>query len=149
VNFAGIAFFYDERNEAGIVTAMIKRLIYHMCKRLDWQNSKESGFYLGSADDLVDGFLHFSTAAQVAESAARHRAGIADLLLITVDANNLGPSLKWEPSRADQLFPHLYGSLVVAKVISVCDLPLGEDGFHEFPDDITPWRPADEESSNV
>jgi uncharacterized protein (DUF952 family) len=149
VNLAGIAFFYDGLNEAGIVTAMTKRLIYHMCKRYDWQNAKESGLYVGSADDLADGFLHFSTAEQVAESAARHRAGIADLLLITVDANNLGPSLKWEPSRADQLFPHLYGSVVVAKVISVCDLPLGEDGFHEFPDDIAPWRPAEGEGSNV
>jgi uncharacterized protein (DUF952 family) len=120
-----------------------------MCKRHDWQKAEKSGFYQGSVDDLADGFLHFSTAQQVAESAARHRAKVPDLLLITVDANDLGLSLKWEPSRSDQLFPHLYGSLVVAKTISVCDLPLGEDGFHQFPDDIPIWRPAGGVGSNV
>jgi len=115
---------------------MSKSLIYHMCKRQDWQNAATSGFYQGSGDDLADGFLHFSTAQQVAESAARHRAGVADLLLICVDANDLGPALKWEPSRDDQLFPHLYGPLEVAKVISACELPLGEDGRHIFPEGV-------------
>lgn len=127
---------------------MSKLLIYHMCKRNDWQNAEESGYYQGSVGDRVDGFLHFSTAQQVAESAARHRANVKDLLLITVDANDLGPSLKWELSRSDQLFPHLYGLLVVAKVISVCDLPLAEDGFHQFPNEIVPWRSVESEGSN-
>ena len=127
---------------------MSKLLIYHMCKRNDWQNAEGSGFYQGSVYDRVDGFLHFSTAQQVAESAARHRANVEDLLLITVDANDLGRSLKWELSRSDQLFPHLYGSLMVAKVISVCDLPLADDGFHQFPNDIAPWRPVESEGSN-
>ena len=147
-NFEDIAFFYDGINEAGTITIMFKRLIYHMCKRHDWQNAEESGIYQGSVGNLVDGFLHFSTAQQVAESAARHLAKVEDLLLITVDANDLGPSLKWEPSRSDQLFPHLYGAFAVANVISVCDLPLAEDGFHQFPDDIAPWRPVGGEGSN-
>ena len=98
----------------------------------------ETGIYHGGVDDRADGFLHFSTAKQVAESADRHRAKVADLVLIAVDCNDLGPALKWESSRAGQLFPHLYGSLLVVKVLSVCDLPLGEDGFHQFPDDIVP-----------
>ena len=119
-----------------------------MCKRNDWQNAEDSGYYQGSVGDRVDGFLHFSTAQQVVESAARHRPNVKDLLLITVDANDLGPSLKWELSRSDQLFPHLYGSLLVAKVISVRDLPLAEDGFHQFPNDIVPWRPVESEGSN-
>lgn len=147
-NFEDIAFFYDGLNEAGTIMLMFKRLIYHMCKRHDWQTAESSGFYQGSDGDRVDGYLHFSTAQQVAESAARHLENVEDLLLITVDANDLGPSLKWESSRSDQLFPHLYGSLVVAKVISVCDLPLAEDGFHQFPDEITPWRPVGGEESN-
>ena len=147
-NLAGIAFFYDGLKEVGNIIFMSKRLIYHMCKRNDWQNAEESGFYQGSVDDRVDGFLHFSTAQQVAESAARHRANVEYLLLMTVDANVLGPSLKWELSRSDQLFPHLYGSLVVAEVISVCDLPLAADGFHQFPNDIVPWRPVESEGSN-
>lgn len=147
-NLAELAFLYDGLNEAGNVALMYKRLIYHMCKRKDWQNAGLTGFYQGSGDDLADGFMHFSTAQQVAESAARHRAGVAGLLLLCVDANDLGASLKWEPARADQLFPHLYGTLEVAKVISVCDLPLGGGGFHEFPDDIAPWRPVEGEGSD-
>ena len=125
------------------------RLIYHICRRQDWQNAVETGLYHGGIDDRTDGFLHFSTAQQVAESAGRHRAKVADLVLIAVDSNDLGPALKWEASRAGQLFPHLYGSLLVVKVLSVCDLPMGEDGFHQFPDDIVPWRPARGEGRNV
>ena len=120
-----------------------------MCKRRDWQNAEESGVYYGNVNGKADAFLHFSTAQQVAESAARHRTKVTDLVLITVDADDLGPSLKWELSRSDQLFPHLYGPLEVAKVISVCDLPLGEDGFHIFPNDIVPHQLVEDKGSNV
>ena len=128
---------------------MSKMLIYHVCRRQDWQNAVETGLYHGSVDDRTDGFLHFSTAQQVAESAGRHRAKVVDLVLITVDANDLGSDLKWELSRGGQLFPHFYGSLSIVKVLSVCDLPLAEDGFHQFPDSIVPWRPLRGESRNV
>ena len=128
---------------------MSKMLIYHICRRQDWQNALEMGLYHGSVDDRTDGFLHFSTAQQVAESAGRHKAKVVDLMLITVDANDFGSDLKWELSRGGQLFPHLYGSLSISKVLSVCDLPLAEDGFHQFPDGIVPWRPPRGESSNV
>ncbi len=120
---------------------MASRLIYHMCGRDDWREAEADGLYRGSGDDLADGFLHFSTAEQVAESAAKHRAGAAGLLLIAVDPEVLGPALKWEPSRGGQLFPHLYGDLETAAVADVVDLPLGEDGFHVFPEGIPPWRP--------
>lgn len=113
-----------------------------MCKRSDWQVAQQDGFYQGSGDDLRDGFMHFSTAEQLAESAAKHRAGITGLLLIAIDPDDLGEALKWEPSRGDQLFPHLYGVLDVSKVASVEELPLGEDGLHVFPGIIPPWRPA-------
>jgi len=120
---------------------MSEQLIYNMCMRHDWQEAQVGGLYRGSRDDLRDGFMHFSSAEQVAESAARHRAGVVDLLLITVAAENLGAALKWEVSRGGQLFPHLYGGLDVSKVISAHDLPLGEDGYHIFPEGIPPWRP--------
>jgi len=116
-------------------------LIYHMCKRVDWQAAQESGLYRGSGDDLADGFMHFSTAEQLAESAAKHRAGVAGLLLIAVDSQSLGPALKWEPSRGGQLFPHLYGPLETAKVISAEELAVGDDGLHVFPEGIPLWRP--------
>lgn len=108
-------------------------LIYHMCRAEEWQAAQASGFYLGSSQDVADGFIHFSTASQVKESAAKHRAGQAGLLLLAVDAATLGDALKWEPSRGGQLFPHLYGSLPIGAVRSARELPLGADGLHLFP----------------
>jgi uncharacterized protein (DUF952 family) len=94
--------------------------------------------YRGSAVDRRDGFIHFSTAAQAAETAARHFAGQHDLLLIAVDADALGARLKWEPSRGGALFPHLYGELPLSAVRRVDPLPLGADGRHQFPREMPP-----------
>ena len=112
----------------------MKALIYHMCKREEWQAAEKSGAYGGSSQDRADGFLHFSTADQIVESAAKHRAGQDGLLLLTVDADALGDALKWEKSCGDALFPHLYGDLSLSAAIRVDDLPLGPDGKHIFPD---------------
>jgi uncharacterized protein (DUF952 family) len=109
------------------------RCIYNLCRQSDWDAALALGEYRGSADDRRDGFIHFSTAAQVAESAARHRAGVADLLLLTVEAAALGPALRWEASRGGQVFPHLYVALPVAAVRRVDALALGADGRHVFP----------------
>jgi uncharacterized protein (DUF952 family) len=106
--------------------------IYHMCRRDEWLAAQATGFYAGSSQDAADGFIHFSTAAQVQASAARHRAGQDGLVLLEVDAAALGPALKWEPARGGQLFPHLYGPLPVAAA-RVFDLPL-VDGLHRFPE---------------
>ncbi|MGF1610041.1 MAG: DUF952 domain-containing protein [Kiloniellales bacterium] len=107
--------------------------IYHICRREEWEAAAARGRYEGSSQDAADGFIHFSGGAQVEESAARHRAGQSGLVLLTVDPDALGAALKWEPSRAGQLFPHLYGALPVAAVLRVDDLPLGSDGRHVFP----------------
>ena len=109
------------------------RMIYHMCTAEAWQEAICAGSYHGTADDLRDGFLHFSTADQIGESARRHRAGQAGLLLIAVESARLGPRLKWEKSRGGDLFPHLYGPLDPAEVTSTHPLPLGPDGEHIFP----------------
>ncbi|WP_374631714.1 DUF952 domain-containing protein [Ferrovibrio sp.] len=108
-------------------------MIYHMAALADWQAALQSGSYAGSPDDLRDGFMHFSTAAQVAASAAKHRAGRADLLLLSIEAESLGDALKWEPARGGDLFPHLYASLRPEQVHSIRPLPLGQDGVHMFP----------------
>jgi uncharacterized protein (DUF952 family) len=108
-------------------------LIYNLCRRPDWEAAQRLGRYEGSADDRRDGFIHFSTATQVAESARRHRAGVADLLLLVIDVAPLGTALRWEPSRGGQLFPHLYAALPVSAVSAVHELPLGPDGIHVFP----------------
>lgn len=107
--------------------------IYHMAARADWQAACATGVYSGSADDLRDGFIHFSTAAQVRVSAARHRAGRTDLLLLSVRAEALGPALRWEAARGGDLFPHLYGTLAPDQAYDVQPLPLGPDGQHVFP----------------
>ena len=107
--------------------------IYHICRAEEWQAAQASGSYPGSSQDKADGFMHFSGAAQIIESAAKHRAGQTGLLLLAVDPDVLGPALKWEASRGGQLFPHLYGALAVSAVTSVHELPLGADGLHVFP----------------
>lgn len=113
---------------------MTNRWIYHLSRHPDWQRAKTSGAYAGTVEDAGDGFLHFSTASQVIESARKHRAGETGLVLLEVDAMALGADLKWEASRGGQLFPHLYGALAVSAVAAEFDLPLGPDGAHIFPE---------------
>ena len=108
-------------------------LIYKIYPRALWREAERDGVFRGAPVDRADGYIHFSTAAQVRETAARHFAGAADLLLVAVEAEALGPALKWEPSRGGALFPHLYGDLPLRCVRSVEPLPLGTDGFHRFP----------------
>ena len=117
----------------------MEKLIYTLVRAADWYAAEQSGAYHGSADDRRDGFLHFSTAAQLRASAAKHRAGIADLLMVEVATAALGAALKWEPASGGSrpgLFPHLYGALPLSAVAQVVPLPLGEDGLHQFPSSI-------------
>ncbi len=107
--------------------------IYHMAHRADWDAAQATGGYHGSPDDLRDGFIHFSTAAQVERSAAKHRAGQRDLVLLSVDADALGTALRWERSGGGEEYPHLYGALPVRAVRRAEPLPLGADGRHRFP----------------
>jgi uncharacterized protein (DUF952 family) len=90
--------------------------IYKICERPAWQEAEQAGQYRGSDLDRRDGFIHFSTAEQVGETAAKHFAGQTDLMLVAVDGDALGTALKWERSRGGALFPHLYGALPVAAV---------------------------------
>lgn len=115
---------------------MQAKLIFHMCRRDEWLAAQDAKAYPGSSQDLEDGFIHFSTRAQIVESAARHRAGQAGLVLLSVDPDALGAALKWEASRGGALFPHLYGPLPTSAVVRVDDLPLDEDGRHRFPADF-------------
>jgi uncharacterized protein (DUF952 family) len=144
---------------------MTRRLIFHACRRDEWTEALAIGVYAGSSQDAADGFIHFSTAEQMEESVAKHRAGQDDLMLLSVDPTKLGERLRWEPSRAatkcppraqeglaapnppsssgaaarrgGQLFPHLYGALPIAAVIQAAALTLGPCGRHVFPPD---WR---------
>jgi uncharacterized protein (DUF952 family) len=111
----------------------MSRMIYHMCPEAAWQRGIAEGEYRGTDDDQRDGFIHFSTAAQIAESARRHRAGQAGLVLVAVDVVQLGDRVRWEESRSGDLFPHVYGPLFPSDVTRIEPLPLGPDGLHIFP----------------
>lgn len=108
-------------------------IIFKIVPTALWREAERAGAFRGSEVDLRDGFIHFSTAAQAVETAAKHFAGQDDLLLVSVDGGRLGDALKWEPSRGGALFPHLYGDLALGAVTAVAPLPLGADGRHRFP----------------
>lgn len=109
-------------------------IIFKICPAFLWQEAEKAGSFEGAPVDIQDGYIHFSTAKQVVETARRHFAGQDDLLLIAIDADSLGAALRYEPSRGGDLFPHLYAPLSLSAVRWVKKLPLGVDGQHIFPD---------------
>jgi uncharacterized protein (DUF952 family) len=109
-------------------------LIYKICPQALWSQAEQAGVFAGAPVDIADGYIHFSTAAQAPDTAAKHFAGQGDLLLVAVDEQALGDALRYEPSRGGDLFPHLYGPLPLAAVRWVKPLPIGGDGRHAFPD---------------
>ena len=112
---------------------MADGFIYHLCTRAEWAQAEASGHHAGSSQDAADGFIHFSTADQIAASAARHRAGQDNLVIVEADAARLGSALRWERARGGALFPHLYATLPLACVTRTAQLPLGPDGRHALP----------------
>lgn len=110
-------------------------LIYKIFRADEWAALQRDGQTAGAPIDLSDGFIHFSTAEQAAETAARHFAGATGLWLIACDADALGGALKWEVSRGGALFPHLYRTLSLAEVAWARTLPLAEGG-HQFPQEM-------------
>jgi uncharacterized protein (DUF952 family) len=108
-------------------------VIYKICTQSEWHEAEHAGVYRGSAVDHRDGFIHFSTAGQAAETARKWFAGQHDLVLVAIDGDALGMGLKWEPSRGGALFPHLYGELPLKAVLRVDPLPVDAAGRHIFP----------------
>ncbi len=102
--------------------------IYKILTRGEWEAARTAGRFAGSAVDLADGFIHFSTGVQAAETARRHFAGQPDLVFLEVEADDLGEALRWEPSRGGDLFPHLFGPLTPSQVLSVTEAPLDDAG---------------------
>lgn len=110
------------------------KTIYKICPEPMWHEAARNGVFVGAPIDLADGFIHFSTAEQVRETAAKHFAGQADLVLVAIDGDALGPELKYEVSRGGALFPHLYAPLQTSAAKWVRPLPLKADGSHDFPE---------------
>lgn len=106
--------------------------IYKILPRAEWTAAQALGRFEGSAVDHQDGYIHFSTAAQAPETARRYFAGQADLVVLEVEGDHLGETLKWEPSRGGDLFPHLYGPLAVTAVLAAHEAPLDADGVPQI-----------------
>lgn len=111
----------------------MERIIFKVSPQDEWSAAKEKGQFSGAPVDLADGYIHFSTAKQLAGTLAKHFAGQENLVLVAVRTDELGPNLRWEPSRGGDLFPHLYEDLSMNHVAWEAQLPL-EDGRHLLPD---------------
>lgn len=108
--------------------------IYKICQRDEWHAAERAGIYRGSDVDARDGFIHFSTAAQTADTAAKHFAGQTNLMLVAIDGDALGAALKWERSRSGDLFPHLYAALFPQSVRWARPLPDEVNGRRILPE---------------
>jgi uncharacterized protein (DUF952 family) len=112
-------------------------MIYKIFRSAEWAALQSKGETAGAPIDVQDGYVHFSTAAQTAETLAKHFAGEDELFLLSVDEATLGDDLRWEKSRGDQLFPHLYRALKMADIVTCQPIRLMEDGTHLLPDNVT------------
>lgn len=112
----------------------MSKLIYKIVPESLWREAETKGSFDGSPVDLADGYIHFSTAEQARETAAKHFSGQNGLLLAAIDETLLGDQLIYEPSRGGALFPHLYVPLDLSAVVWVKPLPVRADGVHDFPD---------------
>lgn len=111
--------------------------VYKILRAEEWQAFQAAESFAGAPVDRADGYVHLSTADQATETAAKHFAGAEGLTLLAFEAAALGPDLRWEPSRGGALFPHLYAPLPRAALLWSRPLPLGSDGRHVFPPEMT------------
>lgn len=111
-------------------------LVYKIATASQWDAAVARGAYDGSADDRRDGYIHLSTAGQLAGTLAKHFRGQAALHLIAFNAAALGPALQWETSRGGDLFPHLYATLDPRLALWQRPIPIGRDGVPTVPEDI-------------
>lgn len=118
--------------------AAARSRLYKIAGAQAWDAARRSGRFLGSSDDVRDGYIHLSAAHQVAGTLAKHFAGRRDLVLVEVDAEGLGTALRWEPARDSDLFPHLYAPLDMRAVVSETPLELDDDGGHRLPRGLEP-----------
>ncbi|MBY6055690.1 DUF952 domain-containing protein [Leisingera daeponensis] len=110
-------------------------LIYKIFRADEWAALQAAGETRGAPIDVADGYVHFSTASQAAETAAKHFAGTEGLTLLACDADAMGDDLKWEVSRGGAEFPHLYRNIRMSDVVWAKPLPLVEEQ-HQFPEEM-------------
>ena len=108
--------------------------IYKVVSQTQWEEAVEEGTFRGAPIDHQDGYIHFSTAAQVKETVALHFRGQTNLLLVELQTKDFAEELKWEPSRGGELFPHLYGTFRTSAASRVLPIAALEDGTHKLPE---------------
>ena len=114
-----------------------RRIVYKVLKAAEWRDAVETGGFAGSADDLRDGFIHLSTAEQLAGTLRKHFFGQGDLVLVSFRTEDLGEQLRWEASRGGDLFPHLYGPLPASKALETQALVTAADGEVKMPEGLS------------
>ena len=110
--------------------------LYKVCSARAWHEARRAGVLRGTADDLRDGYIHLSTADQLAGTLAKHFVGQRDLVLLAVEEAMVRERLRWEKARGGALFPHLYGELAVSAVAGVQQIPLDANGRHRLPEPV-------------
>ena len=118
------------------MTDDVLKIVYKIATEADWRAACLAGVYAGSYDDVRDGFIHLSTAAQLPGTAAKHFKGKPGLVLVAFETAALGAALKWEPSRGGELFPHLYEPLRTTLAMWTREMPLGDDGVPKLPAEL-------------
>jgi uncharacterized protein (DUF952 family) len=137
--FASLCSVILPRTAATELTGTVNHLlIYKIFRPAEWAEVCRTGTFVGSPDDMRDGFIHLSCGRQLAGTAARHFRGEPHLVLAAVETAALGDRVRWEPSRSGEIFPHLYGPLDLAAVHSTVELALGPDGIPLIPTDVDP-----------
>ncbi len=112
---------------------MLDRIVYKIMSAAELDQLRRDGVFLGSPVDIADGYIHLSRGSQLAETLARHFSGVDGLMLAAVDLSLLGDTVRWEPARGGQLFPHIHGSLPIAAVVSAAPLERSADGAIRLP----------------
>jgi uncharacterized protein (DUF952 family) len=112
---------------------MLDRIVYKIMSAAELTRMQRDGVFRGSPADIADGYIHLSCASQLPATLDKHYSGVAGLMVVAVDLSRLGDTVRWEPARDGQLFPHIHGDLPVAAVISVASLERTPDGTVRLP----------------
>jgi uncharacterized protein (DUF952 family) len=112
---------------------MLDRIVYKIMSAAELQRMRDDGAFHGSPVDVADGYIHLSCGSQLAATLEKHFSGIEGLMLVAVDLSQLGETVRWEPARDGQLFPHIYGPLPIAAVVAVAPVEREADGTVRLP----------------
>jgi uncharacterized protein (DUF952 family) len=121
---------------------MPDRIVYKVMSSAEAQQMQRDGVFRGSPADIADGYIHLSCGPQLAATLDKHYVGVDGLMLAAVDLSRLGDTVRWEPSRGGQLFPHIYGPLPLEAVISTAKLQRAADGAVKLPVVRPPLPPS-------